>query len=389
MIDLDRVRADTPTARDRVFLDSAGSSLPPAPVRGEVLDHLHREAEVGGFRAAAERADDLEAGYGLLARLLDCEPEEVAFTDSATRSWLALLDAVPLTAGDRVLISQVEYGANAVALRRLAEERGFSVERMPCRDSGQIDAEALPGFLDERVKLVSLVHMPTNSGLVNPVAEVAAAAHAVGALVLADACQSVGQARLSIRESDLDLLSGTGRKWLRGLRGTGFLAARRAVAERLWPRLVDHSGAEWHPRDGYRLRAGARVFQLWESGVAERLGLIAAAGYALELGLPEIEAAVRERAEKLRAGLRALPGITVTDPGEPLSGIVTFTLDGVPPARVKETLFERGIVLGTSGIAGARIDMEARGLQEVVRASPHYFVSADDLDRTLAEIARL
>jgi selenocysteine lyase/cysteine desulfurase len=296
---------------------------------------------------------------------------------------------VPLSAGDRVLISQVEYGANSVALRRLAEERGFSIERMPCRESGQIDVEALTEVLDERVKLVSLVHMRTDSGLVNPVAEVTAAAHAVGALVLLDACQSIGQARLSIRESGVDLLSGTGRKWLRGPRGTGFLAAPRAAAEHLWPRLVDHSGAEWHTQDGYRLRADARVFQLWEASAACRLGLIAAARYALDLGVAEIETAVRERAGWLRGGLGALPGITLTDPGEPLSGIVTFTLEGVPPARVKEALFERGIVLGSSGIEGARIDMETRGLREVVRASPHYFVSEDDLDRTLAEIARL
>ncbi len=389
MIDLDRVRAETPGARERVFCDSAGSSVPPRQVLDEVLGHLRREAEVGGYRAAAERARDLDAGYGVFAALLDCEPEDVAFTDSATRSWLALLDAVPLAAGDRVLISQVEYGANAAALRRLSEERRFTIERMPCRASGQIDAEALPEFLDERVKLVSLVHMPTNSGLINPVADVTAAAHAVGALVLADACQSVGQATVSLRESGVDLLSGAGRKWLRGPRGTGFLAARRSVADRLWPRLVDHSGAEWHTQEGYRLRADARVFQLFESGVAERLGLIGAARYALDLGLEEIQAAVRERAGRLRAGLDALDRVTLTDPGSPLSGIVTFTLEGVPPAQAKEALYGQGIVLGSSGIEGARIDMETRGLQEVLRVSPHYFVSEADLDRTLAAIARL
>jgi selenocysteine lyase/cysteine desulfurase len=389
VIDLDRVRAETPGARQRVFCDSAGSSLPPAPVLDEVVAHLRREAEVGGYRAAAERAEDLDAGYGVFARLLDCAPEEVAFTDSATRSWLALLDAVPLAAGDRVLISQVEYGANAVALRRLAEERGFAIEKMPCRETGQIDTDALAGFLDERVKLVSLVHMPTNSGLINPVAEVAAAAHAVGAPVLLDACQSVGQTTLSMRASGVDLLSGTGRKWLRGPRGTGFLAARGSAAEQLWPRLIDHSGAAWHTQESYRLRGGARVFELFESGVAERLGLVAAARHALDLGPAEIETAVRERAGRLRTGLGALERVTLTDPGQPLSGIVTFTVDGVPPARVKEALFEVGIVLGSSSVEGARIDMETRGLDEVVRASAHYFVSGNDLDRMLAAIAGL
>ncbi|MGH3627291.1 MAG: aminotransferase class V-fold PLP-dependent enzyme, partial [Sciscionella sp.] len=165
MIDLDAVRADTPGARDRIFLHSAGASLTPEPVLSEVIGHLRREAEVGGYRAAAERHAELEQGYAVFAELLDCAPEDIAFTDSATRSWLGLLDAVPLGRGDRVLISQVEYGANAVALYRLAEHLGFSVEVMPALPSGQVDVAALPSLLDERVKLVSVVHMPTNSGL--------------------------------------------------------------------------------------------------------------------------------------------------------------------------------------------------------------------------------
>jgi cysteine desulfurase / selenocysteine lyase len=386
VIDIERVRDDTPGCRDQVFLDSAGSSLAPEPVLREVIGHLRREAAIGGYRAAAEREHDLADGFGVFAELLGCRPEEVAFTDSATRSWLALLDAVPLRSGDRVLISEVEYGANAVALMRLAERTGFEVVLVPSDATGALSIGALRDMLDERAKLISLVHVPSNTGLVNPVREVVDAAHRVGALVLLDACQSVGQLRVRMDELGVDMLSGTGRKWLRGPRGTGFLAVRREVLDRLWPRLVDHSGAPWVRPDAYELRGDAQVFQLWESGVAERLGLIAAAKYALELGLDGIVAAVADRAARLRTGLAAVPGVTVRDLGGQHGGIVTFTVDAAAPEVAASALAGAGVTVTVSPARSTLIDMTRRGLDAVVRASPHCFVSPEQIDQAVAAV---
>jgi selenocysteine lyase/cysteine desulfurase len=389
MIDIERVRADTPGCHDQVFLDSAGSSLPPEPVLREVIAHLRREAAVGGYRAAWERGDDLAGGYEVFAKLLGCQPDEVAFTDSATRSWLSLLDAVPLTAGDRVLISEVEYAGNAVALMRLAERVGFEVSLVPSDGAGALSVDALGDLLDDRVKLVSLVHVPTNTGLVNPVREVVDAAHRAGALVLLDACQSVGQVPVRMDELGVDMLSGTGRKWLRGPRGTGFLAVRQEVAARLRPRLLDHTGATWVTPDSYRLAGGARVFQLWEYGVAERLGLIAAARYAQALGIDQIVAAVADRARQLRAGLARVPGVTVRDIGRDHCGIVTFTVEGRPAAAVAEALAAARVTVTVSPAESSLIDMTRRGLDAVVRASPHYFVSPEQIDRAVTAVRAL
>jgi cysteine desulfurase / selenocysteine lyase len=386
VIDFERTRDDTPGCHGQIFLDSAGSSLPPESVLREIVGHLRREAEVGGYRAAAERADDLAAGFDAFADLLGCRPEEVAFTDSATRSWLTLLDAVPLRSGDRVLISEVEYGANAVALMRLAETTGFEVVPVPSDGTGALSVDALRDRLDERVALVSLVQVPTNSGLVNPVREVVDAAHEVGALVLLDACQSVGQLPVRMDDLGVDMLSGTGRKWLRGPRGTGFLAVRQAVVDRLWPRLVDHTGAVWISPEAYELRRDAQVFQLWESGIAERLGLITAARYALNLGIAEIAAAVAERAAMLRAGLARVPGVTVRDLGREHGGIVTFTMDAVAPEGVARGLAEAGVTVTVSPAQSTLIDMTKRGLDGVVRASPHYFVSPEQIEQAIAAV---
>lgn len=387
MIDLDAVRADTPGSHRGVFLDSAGSSLPPAPVVAEVVNHLHREAEVGGYRAAQERVEDLEAGYAVLAAALGCDPDEVAFTDSATRSWLAVFDAIPLSAGDRILSTEAEYAGNAIPLLRRAEEVGASVEPIPSDASGAVDVDALRDMLDERVRLVSLVHVPTNGGLVNPVAPVVEAAHAVDALVLLDACQSAGQVQLA--GVDADIVTGTGRKWLRGPRGTGFLAVRRRVLSRLRPRQIDLHSAEWVSPAGYELRADARVFELWESSVADRLGLIAAVSYATSLGFSDIEAAVRDRGDHLRAGLAEIPGVTVHDLGATRCGIVTFSVAGRSAEEVRDRLRAQDVTVTVSGVTSTRYDMERRGLGDIVRASPHYFVSPTQLDEAVAAVAVL
>ena len=388
MIDLAAVRADTPGASRGVFLDSAGSSLPPRPVLDEVIGHLRREAEVGGYVAAQERADDLEAGYRVFADLLGAEPDEIAFTDSATRSYLLALDAVPLGAGDRVLITEAEYGSNAIQLLHRARRVGAEVVAVPSDASGQVDVAALAGLLDERVKLVSLVHVPTNSGLVNPVAEVAAAARSAGALVLLDACQSVGQLPVRADELGVDLLSTTGRKWLRGPRGTGVLVVRRAARDRLRPTLVDSRGGEWVGPREVRLRSDARVFELWESDTAARLGLVAAARYALGLGLGAIAEAVRDRAGRLRAGLAELPGVRVRDIGEQQAGLVTFTVEGRSADDVRAALAGEGVTVTASRRGSTLLDMTRRGLDEVVRASPHYFIEPAQVDRAVAAVSR-
>ncbi|MFI7676788.1 aminotransferase class V-fold PLP-dependent enzyme [Actinophytocola sp. NPDC049390] len=387
MIDLHAIRADTPGTHRGVFLDSAGSSLPPVQVLDEVVNHLRREAEVGGYRAAEERAEDLDEGYAVLARALGCAPDEVAFTDSATRSWLAAFDAIPLAAGDRVLSTEAEYGGNAVPLLRRAAEVGATVEPVPSDASGAVDVAALRSMLDERVRLISLVHVPTNGGLVNPAADVIAAARATDAIVLLDACQSAGQVDLA--GLDADIVTGSGRKWLRGPRGTGFLVVRKRIRDRLVPRQVDLHSGTWEAPDRFSLRSDARVFELWESSVADRLGLVAAFRYALDLGLANIESTVASRGEYLRRGLADVPGVTVHDLGTRRCGLVTFTVAGVVAAEVRDRLRAHHITVSVSGTTSTQYDMTRRGLDTIVRASPHYFVTEEQLDEAVASVREL
>ncbi|MEU4807965.1 aminotransferase class V-fold PLP-dependent enzyme [Nocardia fluminea] len=390
MLDLAAIRADTAgLANGQVFLDSAGSSLPPQIVLDTMIAHLHREAEIGGYRAANERLDDLAAVKASIATLIGATPDTIALSDSASRSWADFAYSVPLRPGDRILISGADYASNAIAALQRAKHTGAVVERIPSDGTGRLDTDALAAMLDDRVRLVSLQHAPTNGGLVNPVAEATRIAHEAGALVLLDACQSTGQLPIDVVEFGVDAMSTTGRKWLRGPRGTGFLYVRSELAQTMEPARLDLHSAAWVSPTEYRLAGDASRFEFWECGVAARLGLGAAVDYLLAQGPGEVYAAVADRAEYLRKTLPDLPGVTVRDLGTEHSGIVSFTVAGHDPEQLRDRLAEHAITVTVSHAGSTLLDMSERTLPAVLRASPHYFVSPADLDRFVATLAEL
>lgn len=384
---IDDVRADTPGCLDKVFLDSAGSSLPPTPVIETVVHHVRREAEVGGYRAANERLDDLAAVKSSIGILTNAPADSIALSDSASRSWSDFFYSVDLKPADRILISGIEYGSNAIAALQRAKATGASVEAIPADSTGRIDLDTLEHMLDERVKLVSLVHVPTNGGVVNPVRPVVDLAHRVGALVLLDACQSVGQLPLDVQALGVDALSATGRKWLRGPRGTGFLYLNPDLD--LDPGRLDLHGATWRTAAEFDIAKDASRFEFWEFNVAARLGLGAAVDYLLRLGQDSVHSAISSLASTIRVALAEIPGVSVHDPGGPVAGIVSFTVAGMESTRVRDLLAERSITVTVSHRSSTLLDMSRRGLDSVIRASPHCFVSPADVQRFVAVLTQI
>ena len=389
MIDLQRVRADTPGVAFVAHLNNAGSALPPRQVHDAVVDHLQREAEIGGYEAARERKDRWEHTYDALARLLNAEREEIAVIENATRAWDMAFYAFPFGPGDRILTGRAEYASNWVALKQVTDRTGARIDVVPDDEHGQIDVAALESMLDDDVKLVSLVHVPTQSGLVNPAAEVGRVTRAAGVPLLLDACQSAGQIPLDVEELGCDILSGTGRKFLRGPRGTGFLYVRRELIEELEPPLLDMRAADWQPDGSYSIRSDARRFENWETYYAGKVGLGVAVDYALEIGIEAIRARIVELAEQLRAALREIDGVTLLDRGEVLAATVTFTVDGVPPDEVQRRLAERAVNVSTMDAFSARLDYGPRGITESVRSSVHYYNDSGDLDRLVEGVKEI
>ena len=388
MIDLARVRAETPGVEHVVHFNNAGAALPPRQVIDAVVGHLQREAEIGGYEAAAERKDRSEHTYNALARLLGADPDEIAVVENATRAWDMAFYSFAFQQGDRILTGRAEYASNWIALKQVTDRTGATIEVVPDDESGQIDVAALERLIDERVKLVSLVHVPTQSGLVNPAAEVGRVTRAAGVPLLLDACQSVGQLPVDVNEIGCDILSGTGRKFLRGPRATGFLYVRRDLIERLEPPLLDMHAAEWQPDGTYRVRADARRFENWETFYAGKIGLGAAVDYALTIGIENGWERIQALSSRLRAELADLSDVTVLDRGAVLGGTVTFAVEGLPAADMQRRLASEDINVSVMDAASARLDFDPRGLDEAVRASVHYYNSDEEIDVLVDAVRR-
>ena len=379
--DIERARRDTPGVDHVLHFNNAGSALPPRQVLEASIRHLQLEARIGGYEAADEAHEAVERVYGAAAELIGAHPDEIAIIENATRAWDMAFYSIPFEPGDRILTAVAEYGSNFIPYLQVAEQYGVSIEVVPNDDHGQLSVSALKEMMDDRVKLISITHVPTNGGLVNPAEEIGAVAREAGVFYLIDACQSVGQLPLHVDALNCDMLSTTGRKYIRGPRGTGFLYVRRGVIERLQPPLIDHHAARWVSADRYELRDDARRFENWEANYAAKIGLGVAIDYALGWTMDAIWARIQDLADDLRTKLNAIPGVIVRDLGAVRCGIVTFTVDGTDLDQLKEQLAERRINVTVSHAASTLLDMEARGLDAVMRASVHYYNSEDEIDR--------
>ncbi len=385
------LRAETPGCAEVVHFNHAGDSLSPNVVLDATIDHLHLEARIGGYEAAAAAEQRLESVYDSIARLINAQPDEIAIVENATRGWDMAFYAIPLRPGDRILTSASEYGSNAIAFLHVAQQTGATIEVIPNDDVGQVSVTALAGMLDDRVKIVAISHMPTNGGLVQPAAaigkELAGAGDAKPIYIL-DACQTTGQMPIDVRDIGCDVLTATSRKYLRGPRGVGFLYVRQELIEQLIPPFLDNHAATWVAADRIEIRTDARRFENWESYVAGKLGLGAAIDLALDLGLDGIWARIERQANTLRQQMTGVPWVTVRDLGAVKGGIVTFDVAGIPAKEIVRLLGAKRVNTSASSVFSTRYDMERRGLSELVRASVSYLTTDEEIGLLIATLER-
>ncbi|MFI6407555.1 N-methyl-L-tryptophan oxidase [Streptomyces sp. NPDC050548] len=381
-------RARTPGSFTGHHFNSAGAALLANGTVEAVIDHLRAESLSGGYEAAKHAAPALEAVYARTAELLGARLEEVALVESATAGWQRAVSALRLRPGDRVLAARSSYVSSALHLLSVERDHGVQVELLPNGPDGAVDLEALEAALRAGpAALVTAAHVPTSSGLVEPASSIGALAGAHGVPFLLDATQSLGQLPVDMGAIGCDLLIGTGRKFLRGPRGTGLLAVRRPLLDRLAPEAPDVRGAVWTAERSWELVPDAKRFELWEAAHALRLGLGAALTDLAALGVDTVARHLAVLAASLRERLSALPGVQVTDPPAAGGAIVTFVVDGLDASEMQRQLAYRRVHLIAVPAGHGRWDMDHRGLTKVVRASVHVYNDEDDLD-ALVEAVR-
>ena len=383
MINIESVRAETSACEQIIHFNNAGASLMPDPVFNAITEHLELERDIGGYEAENQAADKLASFYSEFAALLNCQPQEIAYVENATRAWDMTFYGLPLEEGDRILTHGSEYSSNFLALLQQSRRRGFEIDLVPSDESGQIDVDAMQAMIIPKTRLIVLTHVPTQGGLVNPAEAVGRVARKHDLIYMLDACQSVGQINIDVQKIGCHVLSGTGRKFLRGPRGTGFLYVAAEMIDQIEPAFIDMRAANWIGNHDYELAAGAKRYENWESYVAGRVGLARAVRYARDIGLKLIEKRVIELATTLRDALSNQPNVTVHDLGRTKCGIVTFQKQGESATQMAARLLERGINVSVIGTLSAQIDFAERGLDELVRASVHYYNTDDEIERVV------
>ncbi|MGH4007452.1 MAG: aminotransferase class V-fold PLP-dependent enzyme [Pseudonocardiaceae bacterium] len=372
-----------------MHLNNAGAALLAQPTLDAMIGHLRLEAEIGGYEAAVAAQEVIAATYAGLAKLVGGHTEEVALFDNATHAWHAAFYSVPIGPGDRILTGRAEYGSNVLAYLQVARRTGAEVVVVPNDEHGQLDTTALAELVDERTKLIGATHVPTSGGLVNPAAEIGRIARDAAVLFLLDATQSVGQFPVDVEALGCDMLTGTGRKFLRGPRGTGFLWVRTAALDRLEPYVAEIQSATWEGDRGLRWAGGARRFASWENSYVNVLGLGAAVRQALDLGLDAIGKRTTALGAALRALLAELPGVTTHDLGELRCAIVTAKVDGMRAADVAAALGAAGVNVTTTVPEHTQFDTADRNVHPLVRLSPHYYNTEGELERAVDLIATI
>tara|TARA_R110002110_G_scaffold60713_4_gene170785 strand:- start:465 stop:1634 length:1170 start_codon:yes stop_codon:yes gene_type:complete len=388
-MDIDRLRRDTPGTEHVLHFNNAGAALMPQPVLDAVNNHFLREALTGGYEAAGEAATQHAAIYQSIATLIGAQASEIALVENATVAWQLAFYAFTFAPGDRIITAQAEYAANYVAYLQVARKYGVEIDVVPNDESGALSVEALAGMIGKRTKLISITHVPTNGGLVNPAAEIGKLAKAAGIPYLLDACQAVGQMPIDVDQVGCDILTATSRKYLRGPRGAGFLYVRDSLLQKLEPPMLDHHAAPWVAAGEYRVRGDARRFENWENNIAGLLGLGAAVDYTLALGQDAIWERIQHLAARLRQRLGDVTGATIRDLGQNPCGIVTFTLDGTDLPKLKTDLRAEQINITVSDASSTRLDMESRGLAKLGRASIHCYNTEDEIEQFCAAVDRL
>lgn len=388
-LDLDRIRQETPGTKGLIHLNNAGSSLMPQPVYQAIIDHLDLEMKMGGYEAHARANPAVERTYDAIAELINCQRSEIALVENATAAWMMAFHGLDLQKGDKILTAEAEYASNIITYIQAERRIGIETVVVPSTPAGELDIKALEKAIDGRVKLISISHIPTNGGLINPAEEIGKVARKHNIPYLLDACQSVGQIPIDVEKIGCDMLSATGRKYLRGPRGTGFLYVRESFMDKLEPPFLDLHGATLTSATEYDMRPDARRFENWENNLAAVIGLGVAVDYFIEVGPEAASQRLKALATKARAKLNAVEGVTVQDIGEDKGGMVTFSHSSVDAATLKEELAAQNINVSTSTYSSTPYDMGKRGLPTLIRASFHYYNTEEEVETFIRSVQEI
>jgi len=378
--EIQQLRAETKGTGERIHFNNAGASLPPDVVVQTMIDYLNEESTYGGYETEAKYQGQIENTYSLIAQLINAEVDEVVIVENASTGWHIAFNGIDFKKGDAVITSEMEYVTNLLGFLNAQKLFGVEFKVIPNDEKGNFSLQALEEAITPQTKLIAVTEIASTTGGMIPIIEIGKIARKHNILYLVDACQSAGHVPIDVKKIGCDMLSVTGRKYLRAPRGTGFLFVRKEVQDQIKPIFMDNHATDWVSLDDYQLRSDARRYELYEKNRALTLGLGKAIEYALNIGLDRIWDRIQYLSALLRAQLAQIDGVTVHDFGDRQCGIVTFSVEGFEAATIKSRLADDRINVTVAKAVSALIFMEKNHLKSTVRASIHYYNTEEEID---------
>lgn len=388
-MDIDKIRTDTLHCQDIIHFNNAGASLPTKFVNEAIIHYLTQEETIGGYELEAAKQTEIAEIYDEIAKLIHCDSNEIALTDNATTAFNRAIFSIDFKAGDTIITSELEYGNNFLNYLRLKKEKGINIKTIPGNNDSPFDLEEFEKAIDNSTKLVAVTHMPTNSGAVVPIEAIGQITKAHDILYLVDTCQSIGHYPTFVDKIGCDFLTATGRKYLRGPRGVGFLYVNKNILNKLEPFSIEMTGAEWKSIDHYQKLGTIKMFEGWEKPYSLVMGLSAAVKYANNLGIENIWKRVSFVANDLRTKLQNVNGVTIYDGKGELSGIVSITKNGVDTTKLQNHLRKHKINTSISPQFTSLTDMQKKNLMTSNRLSLHYYNTTEEIDKVVETIDRI
>jgi selenocysteine lyase/cysteine desulfurase len=390
-MNIDLLRKETPGCTQKIHFNNAGASLMPQSVIDAMIEHIQLEATMGGYEAADLKAKEITGFYDSIAQLINCNATNIAFTSSATNSFSRALSCIPFQEGDSILLANEDYISNQIAFISLQKRFKIKILRAASLPSGGVDVDDMKRLMDaHHPKLVSLTHVPSNTGLIQPVEAVGELCSERDIYYLVDGCQSVGQIPVDVKKIKCDFLSATMRKFLRGPRGAGFLyVSDKIINQKLEPLFIDMRGADWISADEYTPRMDARRFEDWELPYALVLGSKAAIDQVLVVGINEIQARNQHLCSLVRKAISGISRLRLLDIGEHQSSIITVEIPNRKPQEVLAELRQQGINISVGYRSFALIDFNAKNVEWALRISPHYYNTESEVEKLILAIKKL
>ncbi len=411
---VERIRADFPILQQQVngqplaYLDSGATAERPRQVldaERRFLEHDNAAVHRGAHTLAALSTDAYEDARATVAEFIGAtSPSEVVWTANATDALNLVAHGIAnasrgrggadaerfrIGAGDEILVTEAEHHANLVPWQELAIATGATLRWVPVDDRGCWSAADAVARITERTRVVAFAHVSNVTGMIAPVAEVVAAAHARGALVVLDACQSAPHRPLDVRDLDVDFAAFSGHKML-GPNGIGVFWGRRDLLDALPPFRTGGSMITTVTMEHTEFMPAPERFEAGTQPVSQAVALAEAVRYLQAIGMDRVRDHEEHLAQRMLDGLAAVPGIHVVGPeaGVPRSGLVAFDVDGVHAHDVAQYLDAQGIAV-RSGHHCAQPLHRRLGLTATSRASTYVYTTEDDVDRFVRAVGEI